>query len=276
MTEIVDAVAGLAGWALPPFVYAALRWLRFPQAVALGAGALSVVLAAAGCRAPGLPVAALALAVAYGDYSRERRIWPPAICLAATALLSTTAAIWAALSGLYFLYAARRPLRTLAWLGAVCLLGFSLPAAAWLPRFGAGAALEPSVLACSALLTAPAVGAGVWTLVAARRTGGPDHRLLFLAHAAVMAGALLLAAPALPVPVVAFPAPVGFAISVGALVLTGLTPLARRWEASRPRAPVSIERLECEFESAPPRWGGMVPAAVILALLALRLIGAVL
>src|SRR5207302_302546 len=38
------------------------------------------------------------------------------------------------------------------------------------------------------------------TIVQARRAGGPDHRLLFLAHAALMAAVLAFAAPALGVP----------------------------------------------------------------------------
>jgi hypothetical protein len=272
MTDLVDTLARFGGFALPAFVYAGLRLLRFSHAVAIAAGAASVVLLAAGCRTPALPLAALALGLAYRDYSRQRTVWPSALALGATTLVSATAALWAALSALYFLYPARRPLRTLRWLGAVFLLAFALPAAVLLPRLATEAKLSVPVLSCCALLAAPAVAAGLWTLVVGWRSGGPDHRLLFLAHSAVMAGALLFAAPAAPsIRLPSFPIAVAIAISLLALILTALTPYLQRRVAARPAAPVSIDQLECEFESAPPRWGGWVPACVIAILVLSRI-----
>src|SRR5918994_473013 len=75
------------------------------------------------------------------------------------------------------------------------------PAAGRPPPDGAGTRFSPPPppppllwpLFVAALLALPA------TLVWGRRAGGPDHRLLFLAHAAVVAACLALGGPALGV-----------------------------------------------------------------------------
>src|SRR5437667_402765 len=54
-----------------------------------------------------------------------------AVLLALTALAHGYAVLWAGLSATYFLYASRRPARTLRWLAAVGGLAFAL-AALWL------------------------------------------------------------------------------------------------------------------------------------------------
>jgi hypothetical protein len=157
----------------------------------------------------GLAFAVLFIGVAYRAYSQDRGYWAPAVVLALVALAHGYAVLWAGLSATYFLYLARRPRRTLLWLAAVAAAAFAL-AAFWLvplladwgwttpyadPNRHVGwRNLFPPSLAVPALF---ALGAIAYTAIWGRRTGGADHRLLYLAHAAVVACALAAAGPAL-------------------------------------------------------------------------------
>jgi hypothetical protein len=211
---------------LPPLAYAALRLMgfRFPSPL-LGAAAATVFLFLeenpiwGGTIAStltgefsytyGMGLAVLFMGLAYRSYSRGARPWAPAVVLATTALAHGYAVLWAGLATSYFLYAARRPRRALAWLLSVAGLAAAL-AAFWLLPLLAGWGwttpyddpwitvslknLVPPFL--SPLFAAAAIGLVV-TVVRARRAGGPDHRLLFLGHAALAASALAAAGPAL-------------------------------------------------------------------------------
>ena len=157
----------------------------------------------------GIGLAVLFLGVVYRAYARGGRPWVPAMILAVTALAHGYAVLWAGLSASYFLYAARRPARGLQWLLTVGGLAAAL-SAFWLLPLLAGwrwttpyddpwitvtlKNLVPPFLA--PLLVLAAIGIGT-TVLLARRAGGPDHRLLFLGHAAVVAAALAVAGPAL-------------------------------------------------------------------------------
>ena len=211
---------------LPPLAYAALRLMgfRFPSPL-LGAAAATVFLFLeenpiwGGTIAStltgefsytyGIGLGVLFLGVVYRSYARGGRPWLPAALLAVTALAHGYAVLWAGLSASYFLYAARQPRRTLLWLIAVAGLAGAL-CAFWLLPLLAGwgwttpyddpwITVAPRNLAPPFL--APLFGAALAGLAAtvllARRAGGPDHRLLFLAHAALVAAALAAAGPAL-------------------------------------------------------------------------------
>ena len=118
----------------------------------------------------------------------------PRLLLALTAFAHGYAVLWAGLSATYFLYAARRPLRTLRWLATLAALAFALAGISLIPLLQAWGCttpyddpwidghhpnLFPPYLWPSSLALA---GLGLLgTLLLARRTGGPDHRLLFLA-----------------------------------------------------------------------------------------------
>ena len=211
---------------LPPLVYAALRMMgfRFPSPL-LGAAAATVFLFLeenpiwGGTIAStltgefsytyGIGLGVLFLGVVYRIYARGGRPWLPAAVLAVTALAHGYAVLWAGLSASYFLYAARRPRRTLLWLLAVAGLAGAL-CAFWLLPLLAGwgwttpyddpwITVAPRNLAPPFLvpLFAAALGGLAATVLLARRAGGPDHRLLFLAHAALVAAALAAAGPAL-------------------------------------------------------------------------------
>ena len=157
----------------------------------------------------GIGLAVLFLGVLYRTYSRGRRPWAAAVALAVTALAHGYAVLWAGLSASYFLYGARRPLRTMRWLLAVAALSFALVGFwilpllsdwgwttpyddAWITVIGRN--IFPPLLV--PLFAAAGFGlAG--TLLWARRTGGPDQRLLFLLHSALMAAVLTAAGPTL-------------------------------------------------------------------------------
>jgi len=211
---------------LPPLAYVALRMMgfRFPSPL-LGAAAATVFLFLeenpiwGGTIAStltgefsytyGIGLAVLFLGVVYRSYSRGGRPWLPAAVLAVTALAHGYAVLWAGLSATYFLYAARRPRRTMAWLLALAALAAAL-CAFWLLPLLAGwrwttpyddpwITVSPRNLAppfLAPLFVAALAGLAATALLA-RRAGGPDHRLLFLAHAALAAAALAAAGPAL-------------------------------------------------------------------------------
>ena len=210
----------------PPLVYAALRLMgfRFPSPL-LGAAAATVflfleenpiwggtiasTLTGEFAYTYGLGLAVLFLGFAYRSYARGSGPWPPAVVLALTALAHGYAVLWAGLCASYFLYAARRPGRTLLWLLSVAALAGAL-CAFWLLPLLAGWGwttpyddpwitvsprnLVPVFLA--PLFAAAVIGLAA-TVLLARRAGGPDHRLLFLAHAALVAAVLAVAGPAL-------------------------------------------------------------------------------
>jgi 6-pyruvoyl-tetrahydropterin synthase-like protein len=211
---------------LPPLAYAALRLMgfRFPSPL-LGAAAATVFLFLeenpiwGGTIAStltgefsytyGIALGVLFLGVVYRSYARGGRPWLPAVVLAVTALAHGYAVLWAGLSASYFLYAARRPRRTLVWLLAVAALAAAL-CAFWLLPLLAGwgwttpyddpwITVQPRNLAPPFLgpLFAAALAGLVATVLLARRAGGPDHRLLFLAHAGLVGAALAAAGPAL-------------------------------------------------------------------------------
>ena len=159
----------------------------------------------------GIGLAVLFLGVAYRCYSRGEGPLLPAVVLAISAFAHGYAVLWAGLSAAYFLYASRRPWKTLRWLAAVAALAFALAGFLLVPLLQAWgwttpyddawidvtpAGLAPPYLAPLLLLA----GLGlVVTLATMRRHGGPDHRLLFLLHAALVAAALAAAGPALGV-----------------------------------------------------------------------------
>lgn len=157
----------------------------------------------------GIGFALLFLGVVYRSYAKGARPWLPAAALALTALAHGYAVLWAGLSATYFLYTARKPLRTIGWLAAVAAGGFALVGFFILPLLSDWGWTTPyddpwiTVTTWSLLpryLWGPfafAFAGLVGTLVLARRLGGPDHRLLFLLHAALVAAALAAAGPAL-------------------------------------------------------------------------------
>ena len=159
----------------------------------------------------GIGFALLFLGVAYRSYARGKGPWLPAAILALTAFAHGYAVLWAGLAATFFLWAARRPLRTLGWLAAVAVLAFALAAVSLLPLLADWGWTTPYDDPWITVTTRSLVPAHLWpllglallglgtTLVRARRTGGPDHRLLFLAHASLMGAALAAAAPAIGV-----------------------------------------------------------------------------
>jgi hypothetical protein len=211
---------------LPLLAYAALRLMgfRFPAPI-VGAAAATVFLFLednpiwGGTIAStltgefsytyGLGLAVLFLGLVYRTYARGGTPWAPALVLALTALAHGYAVLWAGLSASYFLYAARRPSRALGWLLSVAGLAAALTAF-WLLPLLAGWGwttpyddpwitvslknLLPPFLA--PLFALAVIGVGTTALMA-RRAGGPDHRILFLAHAALVGAALAAAGPAL-------------------------------------------------------------------------------
>jgi hypothetical protein len=157
----------------------------------------------------GIGLGTLFLGCVYRCYSRGERPLLPGALLALVALAHGYAVLWAGLSASYFLYGSRRPARTLLWLLSVAALAFALAGAFLLPLLAdwghttpyddpwltVGATnLFPPLLWPLFVLAALGLGA---TLVFGRRSGGPDHRLLFLLHSALVAASLAAAGPAL-------------------------------------------------------------------------------
>jgi uncharacterized membrane protein len=79
----------------------------------------------------GIGIAVLYLGLAYRAYSRGASPWGPGALLGLTAFAHGYAVLWAGLSSSHFLFASRRPLRTLLWLLAVAGIAFAF-AALWL------------------------------------------------------------------------------------------------------------------------------------------------
>ena len=213
---------------LPVFTYASFRLMRlqFPAPL-LGAaasllflfleenpiwgGTIASTLTGEFSYTYGIGLAVLFLGLVYRCYAEGRAPWAPAALLALTALAHGYAVLWAGLAAAYFLYFARKPWRTLRWLAAVGGLAFALAAVTLVPLLADWRWTTPyddpwiSVTTNGLLPTLlwplfVAAGLGVLgTLLLARRTGGPDQRLLFLGHAAVVGAALAAAGPALGV-----------------------------------------------------------------------------
>ncbi|PYQ16926.1 MAG: hypothetical protein DMF80_02775 [Acidobacteria bacterium] len=213
---------------LPVLAYASLRLMgfRFPAPL-LGAGGalvflfceenpiwggtLASTLTGEFAYTLGLALAVLFLGLVYRAYSRGWSWRAPGLLLGLTALAHGYAVLWAGLSAAYFLYAARRPPRTLAWLAAVAAGAFAAAALCLLPLLAAWGWTtpydDPWITVSLPNLFPPllwplfAAAAAGWitTLVAGRLAGGPDHRLLFLLHATVAGAALAVGAPALGV-----------------------------------------------------------------------------
>ena len=213
---------------LPLLTYAALRLMGFGfPAPLLGAaaafvflfceenpiwgGTIASTLAGEFAYMLGLGLAVLFLGVAYRAYSRGWSWRWPGLLLAVTGLAHGYAVLWAGLAAAYFLYAARRPARTLGWLAAVAVGAFAAAAVWLLPLLSAWGwttpyddpwiTIAPKNLFPPLLWPLFALAAVGWTqtFVARRRTGGPDQRLLFLLHATATGAALAAAAPALGV-----------------------------------------------------------------------------
>ena len=213
---------------LPLFTYASFRLMRFRfPAPLLGAaaalvflfleenpiwgGTIASTLTGEFSYTYGTGLAVLFLGAAYRAYADGRPPWVPAALLAVTALAHGYAVLWAGLSAAYFLYFARKPWRTLTWLGTVAVVAFALAGVTLVPLLAdwgwttpyddpwitvTTKGLLPVLL--WPLFAAAALGVAA-TLVLARRTGGPDHRLLFLVHAGLAGAALAAAGPALGV-----------------------------------------------------------------------------
>ncbi len=213
---------------LPLFTYASFRLMRFRfPAPLLGAaaslvflfleenpiwgGTIASTLTGEFSYTYGIGLAVLFLGLAYRTYAAGRPPWAPAALLAVTALAHGYAVLWGGLSAAYFLYFARKPWRTLRWLATVGAFAFALAGVTLAPLLAdwrwttpyddpwitvTTQGLLPNLL--SPLFVAAGLGI-LATLVFARWTGGPDHRLLFLGHAALVGAALAAAGPALGV-----------------------------------------------------------------------------
>jgi hypothetical protein len=188
----------------------------------------------------GIALAVLFLGVAYRAYARGSGPVLPALALALTAFAHGYAVLWAGLSVTYFLYSARRPWRTLGWLATLAVLAFALGAVSLVPLLAGWGWTTPyddpwiqvgTTNLFPAYLAIPFVLAGLGlagTLLLARRTGGPDHRLLFLLHAGLIAAALAAAGPALGIIDVRFVpfAQLAVTLAGGAAVGLALRPAA--------------------------------------------------
>jgi hypothetical protein len=218
--------AALGAVLLPLAAYGAVRLLgfRFPAPLlAAGAalvflfveenpiwgGTLASTLTGEFAYAYGTALAVLTLGLGYRAYSRGQKPWATAALLALTALAHGYAVLWAGLSLTYFLYPSRRPARTLRWLAAVAATAFALAGVTLVPLLVGWRWTTPygdSQIAVTfpglfPPLLWPLLGvaalAVAWNLVGARRAGGADQRVLFLAYAALMAAALATAGTAL-------------------------------------------------------------------------------
>jgi hypothetical protein len=213
---------------LPLFTYLSFRLMRFRfPAPLLGAasalvflfleenpiwgGTIASTLTGEFSYTYGIAFAVLFLGLTYRTFADGKPPWIPALLLAVTALAHGYAVLWAGLSVCYFLYFARKPWRTLFWLVGVGALAFALAGLTLVPLLAdwkwttpyddpwidvTTRGLFPALL--GPLFAAAALGL-LGTLLFARRTGGPDHRLLFLVHAGLVGAALAAAGPALGV-----------------------------------------------------------------------------
>jgi hypothetical protein len=211
---------------LAPVTYVAFRLMgfRFPAPL-LGAaaalvflfveenpiwgGTMASTLTGEFAYAYGLAFAVLFLGIVYRTYARGGSLWLPAVALAVTAFAHGYAVVWAGLSASFFLYAARRPARTLRWLVGLAAAALGLVAFWLFPLLASWGWTTPYHDAWITvswrnlfppLLWLPFMAALVGlvaTFVWGRRSGGADHRLLFLAHAALVAACLAMGGPAL-------------------------------------------------------------------------------
>jgi hypothetical protein len=245
----VGSVLGV--FALPFLTYAAFRLMAFRSPVPLlGAaaalvflfceenpiwgGTIASTLTGEFSYTYGVGLAVLFLGVTYRAYSRGTGPWWPAIVLALTALAHGYAVLWAGLSASFFLYASRRPGWTLRWLAGVAAAAFAL-AAFWLvpllSAWGWTTPYDDPWITVSTrnlfppflwpLIGAAVVGVG-WTLVQARRPGGPDHRLMYILHSAAIAMGLAAAGPLLGIIDVRFMPLAQFALCLGGAATLGL------------------------------------------------------
>jgi hypothetical protein len=213
---------------LPPLTYAAFRLMafRFPGPI-LGAGAAALflfleenpiwggaiasMLTGEFAYAWGIALAVLFLGLVYRDYTRAKGPLRSALLLGVVAFAHGYAVLWAGLSATYFLYSSRRPWRTLGFLAVVALLSFASAGLLLLPLLSAWGYTTPYNDPWITVTTRGLVPPLLWpifgvaalglvgTFVLGRRKGGPDHRLLFLGHAALVGAALSAAGPALGV-----------------------------------------------------------------------------
>jgi 6-pyruvoyl-tetrahydropterin synthase related domain len=211
---------------LPGAAYVAVRLLgfRFPAPL-LGAGAalvflfleenpiwggtLASTLTGEFAYAYGTAFALLTLGFGYRAYTRGQKPWTTAALLALTALAHGYAVLWAGFSLTYLLYPSRRPARTLLWLSSVAAVAFSLAGIAlvpllagwgWTTPYG-DAQIEVTLVHLVPPLLWPLLAVAAlalaWNILASRRSGGADQRLLFLAYAALVAASLGAAGAAL-------------------------------------------------------------------------------
>jgi len=197
------------GFPTPLLGAAAATLFLFVEDNPIWGGSIASMLAGEFAYGYGTALGLLFLGVAYRAYSRGHGPYLPALALAATAFAHGYAVLWAGLSASYFLYGSRRPLRTLLWLACVALLALGsvgfwlLPLLAdwgWTTPFNdawlsvAWRNLLPPTLWPAFLAAAAGTLA---TLVLWRRLGGPDHRVAYLLHAALVGVALAAAGPVL-------------------------------------------------------------------------------
>lgn len=210
---LVYASARLMGFRFPAPLLAAASSLvfLFLEDNPIWGGTIASTLTGEFSYTYGIGLAILFLGVTYWAYSRGKGPWLPAAVLAATAMAHGYAVLWAGLSATYFLYAARRPLRTLGWLASLALVAFCLAGVLLLPLLADWRWTTPYDDAWITMTSRNIVPRHLWpsvalaaltlagTLLEARRRGGPDHRLLFLLHASLVGAVLAAAGPALGV-----------------------------------------------------------------------------
>ncbi|HEY5906397.1 MAG TPA: 6-pyruvoyl-tetrahydropterin synthase-related protein, partial [Vicinamibacteria bacterium] len=121
------------------------------------------------------------------------------------------AVLWAGLASAYFLFASRRPLKTVGFLAVVALLGFATAGVLLVPLLSDWGYTTPYADPWITVTTLGLIPTFLWplfglalvglvgTVAFARRLGGIDHRLLFLGHAALVGAGLAAAGPALGV-----------------------------------------------------------------------------
>jgi hypothetical protein len=237
----------------------------------------------------GLPLAVVALAIAYRDYSRGRRPWTTALALAAAAVVDAYSAVFAALALTYFLYGSRRPSRTLAWLALALTTGLGLAAFALAPWLGGlreepGARPSEAGLPFSLWPLAVVIVLGIAALVLASRLSSVDRRLGYALHAGAVAAALPRVLPAVPSsgPPVVFlgrglPGGLGAALTLVTMAAVAFR-IAGERRAARVPVPKEMPRAltPALLEASPPppsprRWGTFVPLAVWAGLLCWRL-----
>jgi hypothetical protein len=218
--------AALGVFLVPPCAWACFRMMGFRSPAPLLAAAASLVflfceenpiwggtiastLTGEIAYTYGTALAVLFLGALWRTYERGGSPLLPGILLAVTALAHGYAVLWAGLSASFLLYAARRPARTLGWLAGVALLGFCGAAFFLVPLLADWGWTTPYNDAWIDVTRDNLLPPLLWPLFAlaaaglvaplvARRVAGPfDPRVLFLAHAALVAAALALAGGAL-------------------------------------------------------------------------------